>query len=100
MDTEVIVGTLEVFGELKKNSLNEKIRIQNKNSMKHCPAQEPIVSNSQNSQLAEIASQTFGTIQGRRVYRRSGRQLRYNVNIYLKLHLSYLFFENHYLTTR
>ena len=85
MDTEVIVGTLEVFGELKKNSLNEKIRNQNRNSMKHCPAQELIVSNNQNSQLAEIISQTFGTKQGRRVSRRSVRQLRYNVTIILKL---------------
>ena len=87
MDTEVIVGKLEVFGEMKKNSLNEKIRNQNKNSMKHCPVQEPIVNNNQNSQLAEIVSQTFGTKQGRRVSRRSGRQLRYNVIIFLKLYL-------------
>ena len=89
MDTEVIVGTLEVFGEIKENSLIEKIRNQNKNSMEHCPAQKPIVSNNQNNQLTEIVSQTFGTKQGRRVSRRSGRQLRYNVNRFLKLHLSY-----------
>ena len=88
MDTEVIVGWLEVFGEMKKNSLKEKIRNQNKNSMKHCPAQEPIVSNNQNNQLAEIVSQTFGRKQGRSVTRRSGRQLRYNVNIFLNLYLS------------
>ena len=105
MDTEVIVGTLEVFGELKKNSLNEKIRNQHRNSMKHCPAQELIVSNNQNSQLAEIISQTFGTKQGRRVSRRSGRQLRYNVIILLKLCLelylySCIFLETHYLTSR
>ena len=97
MDTEVIVGWLEVFGEVKKNSLKEKIRNQNKNSMKHCPAQEPIVSNNQNNQLAEIVSQTFGRKQGRSVTRRSGRQLRYNVNIFLNL---YLFLENRYLTSR
>ena len=88
MDTEVIVGWLEVFGEMKKNSLKEKIRNQNKNSMKHCPAQEPLVSNNQNNQLAEIVSQTFGRKQGRSVTRRSGRQLRYNVNIFLNLYLS------------
>ena len=88
MNTEVTVGTLEVFGEMKKNSLNERIRNQNRNSMKHCPAPEHIASNNQNSQLAEIVSQTFGTKKGRRVSRRSGRQLRYNVNIFQKLHLS------------
>ena len=102
MDTKVIVGRLEVFGEIKENSLIEKIRNQNKNSMEHCPAQEPIVSNNQNSQLAEIVSQTFGTKQGRRVSRRSGRQLRYNVNIFLKVYLYYscIFLETHYMTNR
>ena len=87
MNLDSIVGTLEVLGEVKPNSLKEKIMKQFRNNIEHCSVPDLKVPGSQNNGAINTFNQLIESINGRRTSRRSGRQLRYYRHTFLILYI-------------
>ena len=87
MNLDSIVGTLEVFGDVKPNSLKEKIMKRFRNNIEHCSVPYLTVPGSQNNGAVNSFNQLIETIKGRQISRRSGRQLRYSGNTFLILYI-------------
>ena len=80
LTNEFMTGNLKVFGEVKENSLTEKIGKQFITNSGHCPAPDLPIFDDQVNQPGDLASQAIDLATqnlGRRKFRRSGRQLRY-----------------------